>query len=73
MPLATASCEEPIEECIEALDELILSLERHPPGALAEAMGAHLEALLRAMLAAGECSACDIKDFLREIEHGALD
>ena len=73
MPLATANCEEPIEECIEALDELILSLERHPPGALAEAMGTHLEALLRAMLAAGECSVRDVRDFLREIERGALD
>ena len=73
MPLATARCEEPVEECIAALDELILHLERHPPGALAGAMGTHLEALLRAMLAAGECSAGDIRDFLREIERGALD
>ena len=73
MPLATAACAEPIEECIEALDEIILALERHPPWALAEAMGTHLEAVLRAMLAAEECSASDVRDFLREIERGALE
>lgn len=71
MPPATVRCEEPIEECIDALDELIMSLARHPPRVLVEAMGTHLEALLRAMLAAGECSARDIRSFLREIERGA--
>lgn len=72
MPLATSDCQEPVEECIEALDELIMSLERHPPRAVAQAMGTHLEALLRAMLAAGECSARDVRYLLREIGRGAL-
>ena len=72
MPLATAHCAEPIEECIEALDDLIMSLERHPPQAVAEAMGTHLEGLLRALLASGACAAQDVRDFLREIELGAL-
>lgn len=73
MPLATSDCQESIEECIEELDELVMSLDRHPPWAVAEAMGTHLEALLRAMLAAGEISAEDVRDFLREIKRGALD
>jgi len=72
MPLATSDCQDSIEECIEELDELIMSLERHPPWAVVDAMGTHLEALLRAMLAAGESSAQDVRDFLREIEHGVL-
>lgn len=72
MPFETADCEERTEECIEALDELIMSLERHPPGVLAQAMGTHLEGLLRTLLASGGCSARDIRDFLREIERGAL-
>lgn len=72
MPLAASHCQESVEECVEELDELIMSLERHPPWAVVEAIGTHLEALLRAMLAAGECSACDVTDFLREIQRGAL-
>lgn len=72
MPLEPTDCEEPIEECIEAIDELVMSLQHHPPRALAEAMGTHLEGLLRALLTAGECSAQDIRDFLREIERGAF-
>ena len=70
MPFDRSAGPEPIEECIEALDELILSLQRHPPRALAEAMGVHLEALLRALLASGECSRREIRDFLREIARG---
>lgn len=72
MPLATSDCQEPVEECIEELDELVMGFDRHPPWAVPQALGVHLEALLRAMLAAGECSARDIRHFLREIGRGAL-
>lgn len=72
MPPDTNDLNEPIEECIEAFDEFIMSLERHPPQAVAQAMGSHLEALLRAMLAAGDCTVRDARDFLREIARGAL-
>ena len=70
MPFDRSAGPEPIEECIEAFDELILSLQRHPPRALAEAMGTHLEALLRALLASGECSTREVRDFLRGIARG---
>ncbi len=71
MPPERSDCEAPIEECIEALDELLLSLEHLPPRALAQALGVHLGGLLRALLASGDCSARDVRDFLREIERGA--
>lgn len=70
MPLESSDCEAPIEECIEALDELIMSLGHLPPRSLAQALGIHLEGLLRALLASGDCSAREVKGFLREIERG---
>lgn len=72
MPLERSDCEAPLEECIEALDELIMSLEHLPPRALAQALGVHLEGLLRALLASGDCSARDVWELLREIGRGAL-
>ncbi len=72
MPFVKADCDESTEECIEAFDELILSLQHHPPQVLAQAMGTHLEALLRALLARGECCSRDVREFLREIARGAL-
>ena len=72
MPLESSDCEARIEECIEALDELIMSLEHLPPRSLAQALGIHLEGVLRALLASGDCSPREVKEFLREIERGAF-
>ena len=61
-----------IEECIEALEDLVISLAHLPPLALAQAMGTHLEGLLGALVAAGGCMPGEIRSFLSEIGRGAL-
>ena len=61
-----------LEECIEELDELVMSLDRFPPTAVAVAMGTYLESLLGALLDERQCTADDVRELLREIESGAL-
>lgn len=61
-----------VEECIEELEELALSLERYPPAAVAVAMGTYLEGLLGALLDERRCTAAEVRELLRAIESGAI-
>jgi hypothetical protein len=62
-----------VEECIEELDELVMSLDRYPPTAVAVAIGTYLEGLLGALLDEGQCTADEAREFLREIESGVIE
>jgi len=62
-----------IDECIEELDELVMSLDRYPPTAVAVAMGAYLEGLLGALLDEQLCTTEEVRELLKEIESGVLD
>lgn len=74
MALIDESNDEPVvEECIQELDELIMSLDRYPPAAVAVAMGTYLEGLLGALLDEDRCTAEDVRELLREIEAGVLE
>lgn len=61
-----------VEECIEELEELVMSLDRYPPTAVAVAIGTYLEGLLGALLDERQCTADEIRGLLREIESGVL-
>ncbi len=61
-----------VEECIEELDELVMSLDRYPPGAVAVAMSTYLESLLGALLDERRCTAEEVRQLLREIEAGVI-
>jgi hypothetical protein len=74
MALIDEANDEPVvEECIQELDELIMSLDRYPPAAVAVAMGTYLEGLLGALLDEDQCTAADVRELLREIEAGVLE
>jgi len=62
-----------VEECIQELDELMMSLDRYPPAAVAVAIGNYLEGLLGALLDEEQCTAEDIRELLRELEAGVLE
>jgi hypothetical protein len=64
--------DEMVEECIEELDELIMSLDRYPPTAVAVALSTYLEGLLGALLDERQCTADEVRELLREIESGVL-
>ena len=61
-----------IEDCIGELEELVMSLDRYPPAAVAVALGTYLEGLLGALLDEGQCTADEVRELLREIESGVL-
>lgn len=62
-----------VEECMQELDELIMSLDRYSPTAVAVAMGTYLEGLLGALLDDRQCTADDVRALLREIETGVIE
>jgi hypothetical protein len=62
-----------VEECIEELDELVMSLDRYPPAAVAVAMSTYLEGLLGALLDERQCTADEVRSLLREIESGVIE
>ncbi len=62
-----------VEECIQELDELVMSLDRYPPAAVAVALGTYLEGLLGALLDERQCTPKEIRELLREIESGVLE
>jgi hypothetical protein len=61
-----------VEECMQELDELVMSLDRYPPAAVAVAMSSYLEGLLGALLDEGQCTDEDVRELLGEIAAGAL-
>lgn len=61
-----------VEKCIEELDDLVTSLDRYPPAAIAIAIGTYLEGLLGALLDERRCTAAEVRKPLREIESGVL-
>jgi hypothetical protein len=61
-----------VEERIEELDELVMSLDRYPPAAVAVAIGTYLEGLLGALFDERQCTGDEVRELLREIESGVL-
>ncbi|HEX8757655.1 MAG TPA: hypothetical protein VF745_15065 [Steroidobacteraceae bacterium] len=61
-----------VEECIQELDELVMSLDRYPPAAVVVALGTYLEGLLGALLDERQCTPKEARELLREIESGVL-
>jgi len=56
------------------LDEFITrKLRRYPTGAIAVAAGTYLEGLLGGLFEERQCTADQVREFLREIESGVLD
>ena len=61
-----------VEECIQELDELVMSLDRYQPAAVVVALGTYLEGLLGALLDERQCTPKEARQLLREIESGVL-
>jgi hypothetical protein len=60
--------------CIQELDEFFTrKLRRYPIDAVAVAAGSFLAGLLGALFDERQCTADDVREFLRQIESGVLD
>jgi hypothetical protein len=62
-----------VEECLDDFAEQLARLERYPLGVLAVAMRVHLQALLQVMLLNELCTRAEVRAFLRDLEHDALE
>ena len=62
-----------VEECLQELEELFMSLDRYPPAAVAVAMATYLEGLLGALLDEGRCTEQEVRQLLREVESGVIE
>lgn len=62
-----------VEECLQELEELFMSLDRYPPAAVAVAMATYLEGLLGALLDEGRCTELEVRQLLREVESGVIE
>ena len=62
-----------VEECIEELNELVMSLDRYPAAVVAVAIGTYLEGLLGALLDDRQCTVNEVRALLREIESGVIE
>ena len=61
-----------VEQCLDELNEFIGGLDRYSLTVLAVALRVHLESLLQAMLEAKICTPEEVRDFVRGLEHDAL-
>ncbi|HKT72105.1 MAG TPA: hypothetical protein VJQ47_04395 [Steroidobacteraceae bacterium] len=57
-----------LEECIDRLDECIETLDAYPRLIVASALGAHLTALMRALLETGQCTSDEVKALVKGLE-----
>jgi hypothetical protein len=61
-----------IEECVDALGEFIATLDRYPDIVVAHALQVHLAALLRALVACGQCTPAQAREFITDLRDEAL-
>lgn len=61
-----------VMECIEELEELIMTLDRYPPSVIVVALGTCFEGLLGALFDEHQCTVGEVRGLLREIESGVL-
>ena len=61
-----------LEQCLDAVNDLMISLQGYPLSVLAVALRVNLETLLQALLERQMCSREEVRDFVRELEREAL-
>jgi hypothetical protein len=61
-----------LEACLDELGNALRALEDYPPTVAAVALRVHLEALLQALLESQVCSRAEVRAYLKELEHEAL-
>lgn len=73
MPLTdSARTDGTVEECLDEMSDFLAGLQRYPGPALAVTLRLHLESLLQALLENAQCTREEVREFVRELERGAL-
>jgi hypothetical protein len=62
-----------LEECMDEINDFVLTLDRYPPLMVAATLRAQLEVLLRALLECDMCSRREVRQFVQELEREVLE
>jgi hypothetical protein len=71
-PLTPDGVADTLESCMDAIGELLATLDRYDDATLAFGLRAHLAPLLQLMLERGTCTREEARGFLRELEDDVL-
>jgi hypothetical protein len=64
--------EDALEDCLDALDEIVARMERFPPTIVAWGLRMHLEALLAMLIEQRLASRQEVRSFLHALEDHTL-
>ena len=62
-----------LEECMDEVNDFVLTLDRYPPLMVAATLRSQLEALLRALLECDMCSRREVRQFVQDLEQEVLE
>lgn len=62
-----------VQQCFAKLDMLVMRLHRYPPAAVVAAMSTYLAGLVGALFDEQQCTASEVREFLREMESSILE
>jgi len=57
-----------IEECLDEINDFVMTLDRYPPNVVAIAMSVHLQTMLRTLMVCDICTRQQVREFVRELE-----
>jgi hypothetical protein len=62
-----------IEECLDEINDFVMTLDRYPPTIVAVGMSVHLRTLLRVLMECELCTRQQVREFVRELERDTLE
>ena len=68
----TQACEETLDECFDAFEEVVVRMERFPPALVALTLRLHLEMLLGMLIERRLATRQEVRAFLQDLEKNTL-
>ncbi|HWG96048.1 MAG TPA: hypothetical protein VN647_03090 [Nitrospira sp.] len=62
-----------IEECLDEINNFVMTLDQYPPNIVAIAMSVHLQTMLRTLIECDMCTPQQVREFIRELERDVFD
>jgi hypothetical protein len=62
-----------LEECLDEINDFVMTLDRYPPNVVAVAMSVHLQAMLRSLMECDLCTHQQVREFVQELERDVFD
>ena len=62
-----------IEECLDEINDFVVTLDRYPPNIVVVAMSIHMQTMLRALMECDMCTRQQVREFVRELERDVIE